>query len=111
MRRLAWFLALVALLAAGTWVAGWWAVPLVAAVWSLARRPTSPAVVGLAAALAWGLLLLTLPWDDLGRLTHRLGGVFSVPGVVPLGLTLAFSGLLGWSSARLVARRAVAAEQ
>lgn len=89
-------------IAGGTWVGGWWAVPLLAAVWAyLGRVPEWRA--GLAAAGAWLLLLLTLPWPALGRLAPRLGGVFGAPGWVALGTVPLFALLLGWSGARLSA--------
>lgn len=103
--RLGWFLFLVGLMALVTWATGWWGVALLAAAWSLTRRPTPPGAVGLAAALAWGCLLLLLPLDALGRLAARLGGVFGLPGPVVLGLGPLFAALLGWSAAH-VARRA-----
>jgi hypothetical protein len=104
MTRLGWFLLLLALMAAGTWLTGWWGVALLAAAWSFSRRPTPPWAVGLAAAGAWGVLLLLLPWDNLGRLATRLGGVFSLPPAVMPGLCLLFAALLGWSGARLTRR-------
>jgi hypothetical protein len=88
--------------AGATWMAGWWAVPLVAALWVL-WRGRSPWRVALAAALAWaGLLSLTIPTASLGRLAPRLGGIFGVPGWAALILTPIYALALAWAAARVV---------
>ncbi len=94
-------LVLALVLAAGTWMGGWWAVPMGAAVWGLFRGPHRAWMAGLAAGLAWGGLLLTLPIGPLYRVAGRLGAVFSLPGPALLGLALLYAVLLGWSAARL----------
>lgn len=101
-------LVLAGVLAAGTWLWGWWSVVLVATVWSLwRRRPAWRA--GVAAASAWaGLMALTIPWAPLSRLAPRLGGTFGVPEWVALVLPPLFAFLLGWSAARVVSRRPTA---
>jgi len=89
-----------------TWVAGWWTIVAGAALWAY-LRPGGPWRAGLAAALAWaGLLAFTLPPAPLLRLAPRIGGLLGVPGWAAVLLTLAYAGLLGWSTARVT--RAVA---
>jgi len=86
--------------AGGTWIGGWWMVPLLAAGWGF--RSALPAWrAGLAAAAGWAILILTLPWPALGRLAPRLGAMVGAPGWVALGLSPAFALVLGWSGARL----------
>lgn len=91
---------LAMLIAAGTWLGGWWAVPLLAAGWQW-LRPGSSWSLGVAALLAWGGLLMLLPPAPFGRLLERLGGLVSLPGPVLLILPLGYALLLGWSAARL----------
>lgn len=93
-------LLLAVLMAAGTWLGGWWAVPLLAAGWQW-LRPGSAWSIGVAALLAWGGLLMLLPPAPFGRLLERLGGLLSLPGPLLLVLPLAYVLLLGWSAARL----------
>ena len=94
---------LLALLAAlATWFAGWWAVPLLTAVWQVAR-PTVPSwLAGAAGSVGWLGFLLMLPPAPLARLTARLSGIFHLPPGGALILCLGFVFLLGWSAARVV---------
>jgi hypothetical protein len=85
---------------------GWWAIPVVAALWG-AMRPAVNAPGGtaaLAAASAWALWLLG-DWqadhDAMALLTTRLGGVMSVPPAVLILLTLVLGAVLAWSAAAL----------
>ncbi|MBP6669754.1 MAG: hypothetical protein KA180_09940 [Gemmatimonadales bacterium] len=95
-------LLLLALLgAAGTWLGGWWVLPVIGAVYGW--RGGRPLLAGVGAALAWGVLFLMLPAAPLGRLLTRLGALAHLPGPALIALTLLFAGLLGWSAARLVA--------
>ena len=82
-RRLAEVTLLTVLIGVATWFGGWWAAPIVAAAWQLIRRAEPSWLAGLAATLAWGGLLLRLPWLPLGRLVLRLSGVFHLPPGVP----------------------------
>lgn len=92
----------VALLGAlGTWLGGWWALPVIGAAYGW--RGGRPLFAGVGAALAWGGLFLLLPAAPLGRLLTRLGALAHLPGPALIVLTLLFAGLLGWSAARLVA--------
>ena len=93
---------LASLTAAGTWFGGWWAIPVLAALWQL-LRPGAPAWrAGLAAALGWGVLVAREPWAPLARLTSRVSGVFHLPPGGALVVALGFAWLLAWSAARLV---------
>jgi hypothetical protein len=85
----------------GTWMGGWWVVPVVAAGWGILARPPRPWLAGLAGTLAWGVLLVGAPWDALSRLAPRLGGIFHLPAWGMVALTLGFVWLLGWSAARV----------
>ncbi len=95
---------LVLLMGGATWFGGWWGVPLVAAAWSWwwgwRRFSWRPA---LAAALAWGgLLLLAGPEESLQLLLVRLGEIFGLPGPALVVCTLGYAALLGWAAARLM---------
>ena len=83
---------------------GWWAIPLVAALWGV-LRPAVNAPAGtaaLAAASAWALWLLA-DWqadhDAMSVLATRLGGAMSLPPGVLLVITLLLAALLAWSAA------------
>ena len=92
------------LVAAGTVAAGWWTVPLLAAVWvRVAPRPRGAVrSCMLGAALGWGLLL---GWTALGSpvelLARRAGGVLELPGWGLLVATLLFPALLAGAAARV----------
>jgi hypothetical protein len=95
---------LVVALAAGvlTWIAGWWAVPLVALIAGavLWRRRGISWLVALASAGAWGaILLVDAARGRLTVLAATLGGVLAVPGALLIVVTLLFSALLAWSAA------------
>jgi hypothetical protein len=85
----------------GTWFGGWLAVPILAFLWGLATK-AAPLMACLAAATAWGVLLL-MDWGSgaLGRLVGRLGGTFLVPGFALVLMTLLFAAGLAWAAARL----------
>lgn len=93
---------LAALIGLGTWFGGSWVILPVAALWQLLRRKEPSWLAGLAALVAWSVLLATLPWFPLGRLAMRLSGVFHLPPGTALLLPLCYASLLGWSTARLV---------
>jgi hypothetical protein len=117
-RRVAVALALAALFAASTAAAGWWTVPVVA--FGVGARPGAReggrrrgpgGRAALAAAAGWALLLAReaargslWPWAE------RLAGVFGIPAVALVAVTVAFAALLAWSAATLgaVIRAAVA---
>lgn len=99
--RLLHGLTLAGVIAGSTWLAGWWAVPLVCFAWASLRPTATPWHAGVAAGVAWGALLGALPSGEMGRLAERLGGVFSMPWAAPVLITIGVAGAMGWSAARL----------
>jgi len=95
--------------AIATFVLGWWAVPVVAAVYaamSVAQRG-SALLSGFAAMLGWGALLaITAARGPVGTLAAELGGVLNIKPVGVYVVTIAFPGLLAVSAA--VVARAIA---
>ena len=101
---IAW-LVLVGLLALGTALLGWWAVPAIAAAYGLVfpdkRHGLSTA---LAALLAWGLLLgVTASQGPVLELAGKVAAVFALPSAALVAVTLAFPALLAGSAAELAA--------
>ena len=97
-------LMLAAVMAVLTIVIGWLAVPIAAAVWGALRRgrPGAGRLAALAAALAWGAILVyDAVVGPVGVLSERLGEVMGVPALVLPLITLAFPALLAWSAAHL----------
>ena len=94
---------LAAAFALGTWILGWWAVPVLGATWGVLRRgmPRFGSAFA-AAAIAWALLLafdaLRGPMD---RLSTVMGGIFSMPGAVLLMITVLYAGLLAGCAAQV----------
>lgn len=105
------FVLVVALaMAALTWLIGWWGVLLAALIvgYVFRREGGGGWRIALAAAVAWGALLLgDAAAGPLDRVVQTLGAVLRVPGVIVVLLTLAFPALLAWSAATLVAAVAV----
>jgi hypothetical protein len=101
MRSLALLLGLVLLIAAGTAFVGWWTVPIVAGVWTLAfPRRGAVLYAAFAGALAWGALLLQASRSGpIGQLDALLSGVMSLPPRFPLLLTLSYAALLAGAAA------------
>jgi hypothetical protein len=92
-----------ALVALGTWLVGWWAIPVVIAGWQFVRRDEAAWPAGAAGVVGWGALLLLSPIAPLGRLTVRLAGLFHLPPWGIVAVTLGYPFLLGWSAARVTA--------
>jgi hypothetical protein len=92
------------LMIAGTWFLGWWAVPVVAALYAVGRREMSaPREAGLAAMLAWLVLLIRLKAQpSFATLLAELGQIFPVPGIAVAGLALLLAMVLAVTAARLV---------
>ena len=92
------------LMIAGTWFAGWMAVPAIAAVYALARRDMrAPREAGLAALLAWLVLLIRLKMQpSFTTLLAELGQIFPVPGIAVAALALLLAIVLAMTAARLV---------
>ncbi|UCC74491.1 MAG: hypothetical protein JSV86_08035 [Gemmatimonadota bacterium] len=104
-RLISWLLLSLAFLLT-TALLGWWALPVVAAVWgALAAYPVRPwRLAALSAATAWAALLAVgATGGPLLELAAILGGVFALPGFVVVLLALIFPALLAWSAAGLVA--------
>ena len=104
MRRLALVLALAAGIAMLTMLVAWWMVPVAGAAWTLWRRgqPAAALEAGIAAAVAWGALLLVVAVrGPVAQVATQVGGVVGVPGAVLVLLTLLFPFALAWSAARL----------
>ena len=92
------------LMIAGTWFLGWIAVPAIAAVYGLARRDMrAPREAGLAALLAWLVLLLRLKMQpSFATLLAELGQIFPVPGFAVALLALLLAIVLAMTAARFV---------
>ncbi len=95
-------LALVIVMVAATWIAGWAGVAVIAVLAGLAygltgRRTWSVAV---AAVLAWAAVLLADAASGRERdLLVLLQGTMQIPGPALVLVTLLFPGLLAWSGA------------
>ena len=93
-----------AILAAATWVAGWWGVPLIAAVVGalLCTRRGIAGLTALAAVIAWSVLILVDGASGrFGALAGLVGGTLQLPAGALLTVTLLFAALLAWSAAAL----------
>lgn len=105
MRQALEFLLVTALMAAATWLIAWWAVPLVAAAWALARRSQrwTPLLAGAAGMLSW-LVVLFLPSSPgaVSRLAEVAGAAMGTGAGPLVVLTLVFPALLGAASASFV---------
>jgi hypothetical protein len=90
--------------AVSTFAFGWWTVPALAALYSIAStNPKRARTAGLCALAGWGtLLLLDFAKGPVAEMGHRLGGVMGLPSIVLYVLTLLFPALLAWSAARLI---------
>ncbi len=89
---------------AGTWFVGWMAVPVVAAFYALARRNMrAPREAGIAALIAWLVLLIRLKMQpSFATLLAELGQIFPVPGFAVAGLALLLAIVLAMTAARVV---------
>lgn len=93
-------------IAALTWLLGWLGVLIAATIVGFVfhREGGGGWRIALAAALAWGaLLLVDAASGPFGALSAMLGGVLRLPGGVLVLLTLAFPAALAWSAATVVA--------
>ena len=103
MRSILRFLAGALAFALGTWLVGWWAIPVVALMLGIlgisGMRPMS--IAG-AAALSWaGLLAVDAAGASITRLAAVLAGVMGLPAPVLFLVTLLFPALVAWSAASL----------
>lgn len=95
-------LLLAAAFAIGTWILGWWAIPLLAAIAGvIARRtPRQAMAAGVAAAVAWGMLLTQGALrGSVWSFASQVGGAIGVSGVMLIILTLVFPAALAWLAA------------
>jgi len=114
MMQLARLVLLATAFAIATAVVGWWAVPIVAAVYaaiSVAQRG-SALLTGIAAMIGWGALLaVTASRGPVGTLAAELGGVLNLNSAGVYAVTIAFPGLLAISAAIVARAVAFAARQ
>jgi hypothetical protein len=94
-------LLLTAALALATVVAGWWAVPVVAGVWTfVAPRRGAVLYAAAAGAFAWGALLVWYGRSaPVGGVDALLTQLLSVPANSFTALTLVYAALLAGSAA------------
>ncbi|MFP3949340.1 MAG: hypothetical protein ACOC8K_07445 [Gemmatimonadota bacterium] len=101
-RSLGSWLLLSLAFALGTWVGGWWAVPLLGGAWGLVqtRSLRRAPLAGLAGAGGWGILL---GWQALrgpvGALAETIGPVVNLSGSQFFLLTLGFAAIVAWAAA------------
>jgi len=89
-------------IALGTWIGGWWMVPIVAGAYGAwgARRHSAVLTAMLAGAGGWGLLLAyTAMLGPVARLTQLFGTMFRMSGTTLVVLTVAYAALLAVSAA------------
>ncbi len=89
----------------GTYGFGWWAVPLVSFAWGVMNGPTRRVAVraGLAAAIAWALLLVApaITGAPIFSFGGKLAGAMQVPAWALWTVELGFPLVLAWSAALL----------
>lgn len=86
--------------AAGTWLVGWWMVPVIGLLAGLLTWPAPAVAFG--CGLAWTILLLVNSLaGGLSRVASVLGDVMGLPAPALVALTILFPALLGWSAATL----------
>ena len=99
-------LLIAVIVAAITWLVGWWGVAVVALIAGFVMRAHGGRAwsVALGALEGWALLLIV---DSLGgrsrELLSMLAGSMNLPGPALIVATLLFPALLGWSGAALAA--------
>jgi H+/Cl- antiporter ClcA len=98
---------IAAFMALVTWLLGWWAIPVVAALAAVFDRRQRASIfkASVAAPLAWALLLLSqeLLGSSVRGLDRGLAASLGVPAPVPLILTLVLPMILAASAAGTVA--------
>jgi hypothetical protein len=100
--------ALACVVAAATWVIGWWSVPLCGAGFAVLRRGSAGVVreATFGAMLAWaGLLAYQVVHPAFGRLAASAGAAIPLPTPVLLLVAVLFAGALSGSAARLLEER------
>jgi hypothetical protein len=101
MRTLANLLALALVLALTTIVAGWWTIPIVSGLWTLAAPRRAAVLYAVAAgAIAWGALLLwTARAGPVGAVDTLLAQMLHIPPRALIGLTMLYASLLSGAAA------------
>ena len=100
-RRMVIVLGVAIATAALTWMVGWWAVAAVGLVAGMlpSRFRIGAAWTSLGGALGWALLMLVhATHPTFGGLLSRIAGVFQLPGVIFVLVTLLYAALLAWSA-------------
>jgi hypothetical protein len=87
-------------IAAGTWLIGWYAVPVFGLLAGIAR--VRPGAVALGAAAGWLLLLMIDVLAGMAPLASLLAGIMGLPAPALFAVTLIFPALLAWSAASVV---------
>jgi hypothetical protein len=94
----------------GTWVLGWWSIPLFAAVAGVLARDVrhQGLAASLAALIAWAVLLgWSASQGSVWSFSRLAGGAMGVSGLSLILVTLALPAALAWAAtavAQLVAR-------
>lgn len=101
MRTAANLIALILTLAVATAIAGWWTVPVVAFVWTLASpRRAAVFYASFAGAVAWGSLLAWMARTaPVGAVDALMASIMDVPERAIIALTLAYAALLAGTAA------------
>lgn len=103
MRALGNLITFTLALAVATVLVGWWAVPVVAALWTI-LTPRRAAVIyaAFAGAMSWAsLLMLQARGGPVGAVDRLVAQLLNVPGRTLIVLTLLYAALLAGSAALL----------
>ncbi len=85
--------------AIGTWILGWWAVPLFAAIGGLLARHVrhQGIAAALAAMVAWAALLgWSASQGSVWSFSRIAGGAMGISGIALILITLLFPAALAW---------------
>ncbi len=91
--------------AIGTWILGWWSVPLFAAVAGVMARYIrhQGIAAGLAAAIAWAALLAwSATAGSVWSFSRIAGGAMGISGAALILVTLLFPAALAWLATTVV---------
>jgi hypothetical protein len=93
--------------AIGTWILGWWAVPLLGAAWGVLRRGRPRFwTAALAAVVGWWLLMLfNATRGSVGGMASLLGDIFGIGAWGMVALMYVFPGLLAGCAAQVAGMR------